>query len=77
MNDQNPEVTPDNVAQKSRFRNPFRNSETSIKEKTKTVLAAVGVLTVAGVVVGTVAKRRGVTGVEVSLPDVDVTADAS
>lgn len=85
MNDQNPSTPVDESSSKRSLRNPFaKNGDASTdetsklktyKSKAKTVLAVVGAVTVASVVVGAVAKKKNVSGVEVSLPDVDVTSN--
>jgi cytochrome b len=83
MNNQNPDISSlPPTEPKSRFRNPLRKSDSttdtqskvrSIKEKAKNTAAVVGVVAVAGVVAANVAKRRGVKGVHVDLPDMEVT----
>ena len=48
-----------------------------IKDKVKTGLAVVGVVSIAAVVASKVAKDKGVESVSVDLPSVDVTTDPS
>ena len=86
MNDQNPaEAIADAVTKKPRFRNLLSKSDTtdqsvktptSVKEKVKTGLAVVGVVSLAAVIAGKVAKDRGVDGLQVDLPDVAVNPDS-
>lgn len=69
------------VSRFAKLRNRASTGETSsklnsIKEKAKTGLAIVGVVSVAGVVAATVAKKKSAK-VELTLPDVDVTTDST
>ena len=88
MNDQNPASTPNNAKPSLKERAAARlNRDTttdndtvnssSLKDKAKTGLAVVGGVTIAGVAAVSLLKKRGVQGVAVDLPDVDVTTDAN
>lgn len=84
MTEENTEVTAPTET-KTSFRdrlkrNKTKNSSTnetkSLKDKAKNVAAVIGVVAVAGVVAGAVAKKKSAQ-IEVTLPDVDVaTTDA-
>lgn len=83
-------ITPDPVetpAKKRSLRNPFpkKNASTdpesvdtkSTKDRVKTGLAYVGGATILAGAAVYIAKKRGVDGIEATLPDVDVNPDAS
>ena len=88
MNDQNPITeAPEAEAKKSRFSIPFRAKDgsttastaapKSLKDKAGTALKVVGVVTLVGGAAAFVANRRGVKGVTLDLPDVDVTTESA
>ena len=84
MTEENTEVTAPTDAKPS-FRDRLKRDKTknssttetkSFKDKAKNVAAVIGVVSVAGVVAATVAKKKSAQ-IEVTLPDVDVaTTDA-
>jgi hypothetical protein len=90
MNDQNPNLhtvsTPpakpslkDRVLRRDASTGDSVKTPSSTKDKVKTGLAVVGTITVAAFAVSTYAKRKGVKSVSVTgtVPDLDVTTDAS
>lgn len=87
MNDQTTSETAAPSDSKRSIRHPFvKNDNThsdttsklkTIRSKAKTVAAVVGVVALAGVVAGSVAKKKNVNSVAVTLPDVDVTPDVN
>ena len=73
MNQQKPTTTP-STDSKPGLRDRVKQS--NITSKAKNIAAVVGVVTVVGVVAATVTKKKSAK-VNVTLPDVDVTTDAS